>query len=187
MDSWDAEWLFEQIVADKMNQLDNGLIEVPLDAMHELHDALGLSENQTCVIGLDLEESEESIYNFVLVNNSDELARVVITGVYFYDESSEDCEKITGEELLYQAVSRNLLAGKTLICGCMLIDQDGVIYLQGMHSEDIGVEFCIDPNDRQAGYQLMTTDGSCSFNLWRFENKLMISPSLITYWDGLPS
>ena len=115
------------------------------------------------------------------------LRRVRVCNILLGNQPLGTWRKITGEELLYQAVSRNLLAGKTLICGCMLIDQDGVIYLQGMHSEDIGVEFCIDPNDRQAGYQLMTTDGSCSFNLWRFENKLMISPSLITYWDGLPS
>lgn len=187
MDDMNAEWLFGQIVADKIKSTDYGLIEIPLGAMREYCNTLKLSPNQGCMVGVQLEGGEEGFYNYVLTENSDNEASITVTEVYYYDEETGDSDEIVAGNLLYKSIRRDLFSGKSLVSGLIGVDQDGKIYLQVMHSEDIGVELFLEVDDRREGFQLATSNFARSYNIWRYEDKLLIAPSLFSGCDGLPS
>ena len=187
MDAYDQERLFHELVEKKITHTEDGLITLPLHALREFHDSIGLEEDEPCFFMLHLPRSEEGFYNYTVGADIDEEATLESLGVYFCDVETGEYEPINGGVLLYGSITRDFISGEMLVCGCFMIDHKGRLWLQGSLSDDIGVDLRVTFESGSKGYSFYTTDMLHTMRLWRDDDYFYCAPSSIFYLGGLPS
>ena len=155
--------------------------------MQDFHDQIGLAEEEPCFFMVNLPESDEGFFNYIVGSDFDEKSYLEAVDVFFCDGESDECESINGGPLLYSAILRDFLNGEMLICGLIMIDQKGRMWIRGSYSDDIGVDLRVTVSLDSLGYSFYSTDMRHTMRMWRDEEHFYCAPTSIFYTSGLPS
>ena len=185
MDADNFEKLFNEMVASQIHSNSTGFVELPLDALRELHDLIGLEQNQSCTIDFSLSGGQDGLYNYCVIDVPIGTSCEVVD-ITFYDQDADESVSIDGGELLYKAITRDFLRGTSLVSGYLVVDQDGGLYIESSYSDDIGASFYVRMPSNTEGMLFVSEDLGRSIRVWSDANKLYIAPSYIFFYDGLP-
>ncbi len=187
MDAYEQEKLFREMVVDKIEHTTDGLVILPLGAMQDFHDQIGLTDDEPCLVAVSLPEAEEEYFNYYIGADCDEEAYLEAIDVSFYDGETDMVESIQGGPLLYGAILRDFLGGMMPLCGQILVDQKGRMWMHGNLSEDISVDLRVTVKAGSMGYSFYSEDMGHTIRMWRDEEHFYYAPTTIFYTDGLPS
>ena len=173
MDADNFEKLFNEMVASQIHSNSTGFVELPLDALRELHDLIGLEQNQSCTIDFSLSGGQDGLYNYCVIDVPIGTSCEVVD-ITFYDQDADESVSIDGGELT------------SLVSGYLVVDQDGGLYIESSYSDDIGASFYVRMPSNTEGVLFVSEDLGRSIRVWSDANKLYIAPSYIFFYDGLP-
>lgn len=186
MDDKSKMELYQRMVTEKIKRYENGTIELPVKALQEYHDAVGLGPEELCYIGLDLPFAEDGLYNYILGNDNDEDALVLIMNVYYYDSETGESEPLGHNRVLEGSIYRRFYNGEAMFDGEIKVDNLGRIWLRAMTEDNIGADFCVQFSEGSLGYQIYYADLSTCVRIWFDGEKVVYSPVMIFFYDGLP-
>ena len=188
MDDLERRRLFNEMVADKIQCDEAGVIKLPIKALREFSELVDLPEDsQPCMLGFTLPYGEDGLFNYVFGHSSDMFTKIELAEVYFFDALTEEYGQIIGGKVLNEALFRDLYSGEGLICGQMLVDQYGGLYIEMSESDCIAADFIIDLNSGPTGVQFILSDGSKSMHVWSDGDTVYVVESSYFCYDGLPS
>ena len=179
--------LFQEIVVDKIVCTEFGSMELPLYALREYHEMLNLPPEKTCLLSFNLPDGEEGFYNYILGFDCDIETTIMVTDVFYYDEQSDSSHSIGGDKRFYNTLFCNLCSGAALICGEMMIDEQGYLYIRVSQSDDIFVEYRINLRANSAGFQFIKSDLTDPVRIWSDGDKVFVVPVQLTYTGDLLS
>lgn len=187
MDAYEQEKLFRELVERKIEQTLDGLTVLPLYAMQDFHDQIGLADDEPCFFMVNLPGAEEDYCNYFIGADCDEEAYLEAIDVSFYDGEMDRLESIQGGPLLYGAILRDFLGGMMPLCGRIMVDQKGRMWVHGNLSEDIFVDLRVTVKVGSMGYSFYSVDMSHTIRMWRDEKNFYYAPTMVFYMDGLSS
>lgn len=187
MDDIRKKALYQQMVSDKVVQHESGLIELPVKALQEYHDAIGLEPNQLCYFSLHLPDAEDGLYNYIIGDESDEDAAVVIMDVFYFDTETGESESLGHNKVLEASIYRRFYDGEAMINGSLMIDNLGRIWFYAMMEDNIGAEFCVQFSEGSRGYSICYADLTFCSQIWFDGEKVLYCPTLFFVLPGLPS
>ena len=176
------DMVMSHIVIDEI-----GTMRIPINAMREFCKLIELGEDEHCIIGFELPHAEEGLFNFIYGFGSDKSAPIEITNIQYYDVDTGGSESIWGGDVLQGKVYRELHEGRALICGHLLIDEAGGLYIQATITDDIVADFRISLAPDNGGIQLCLSDFTESFHIWSDGDTIYVAKSAIIRLDSLPS
>ena len=186
MDDKSRMELYQRMVMDKIRQYENGVIEFPVKALQEYHDAIGLGPEELCYFGLNLPFAEDGLYNYILGNDNDEDALVLIMNVYYYDSDTGESEPLGHNKVLEGSIYRRFYDGRAIFDGEIRVDNLGRIWLRSMSEDNIGAEFCVQFSEGSFGYQICYEDLSICARIWFDGEKVVYAPVVVLFYDGPP-
>ncbi|MBR6134706.1 hypothetical protein IKQ38_04480 [Candidatus Saccharibacteria bacterium] len=178
--------LYQRMVDSKVKKYSNGIIELPIKALQEYHDAVGLGPNELCYFTLHLPYYDDGLYNYLLGNDCDEDALVLIMDAYYYDVDTGEFESFSQNKVLEGSIYRRFYDGSAFFCGELRIDHLGRVWLESMTEDNIGAEFCVQFSDHSMGYQMCSEDLSFCARFWFDGEKFTYSPVAVYFYDGPP-
>lgn len=186
MDNKSKMELYQRMVDSKVKKYSNGIIELPIKALQEYHDAVGLGPNELCYFTLYLPNYEDGRYDYYLGNDCDEDALVLIMDACYYDVETRESESLSQNKVLESSIYRRFYDGSAIFCGELRIDQLGRVWLEAMTEDNIGAEFCVQFSPGSMGYQMCSEDFSICVRFWFDGEKFIYSPVTVYYYGGLP-
>lgn len=187
MDDLERRQLFIKMVADKIVCNEAGITMLPIKALREFTELAGLPDDPPCVLGFALPRAEDGLFNYILGAGSDVSTRIELVDIYFFDVATGEYGPIIGGKVLNDALFRDLYSGDGLICGHILVDQYGGLYIEMSESDCIAADFIIDLNSGPTGVQFILSDGSRSMHVWSDGDTVYVAESSYFCYDGLPS
>ncbi len=164
-----------------------GTTRIPINAMREFCKLIKLGGDGHCVIGFKLLDAEKGLFNFVYGFGSDESTPIEITNIQYYDIDTGNSESIWGGSVLQGKVYRELYEGRALVCGNLLVDEEGGLYIQATVTDDIAADFRISLAPDNGGIQLCLSDFTKSFHIWSDGDTIYVAKSTIIRYNGLSS
>ena len=185
MEDYEFRNLLNDMVMSRITIDEIGTMRIPINAMREFCKLIELGGDGHCVIGLHLLYAEEGLFNYVYGFGSDDSMLIEITNIQYYDTDTGGSESIRGGSVLQGKVYRELYEGRASVCGNMLIDEEGGLYIQATVTDDIAADFRISLAPDNGGIQLCLSDFSESFHIWSDGNTVYVAKSTIIRYDGL--
>lgn len=179
--------LYQQMVAEKIVQHESGMIELPIKALQEYHDAIGLGPEQLCYFGLNLPRAEDGIYNYALGDDLDEDAAVLIMDAFYYDTETGESASLQPHKLLEASIYRRYYNGDAMFCGEMRVDNLGRLWLHAMTEDNIGAQFCVQFSPGSMGYSICSDDLTYVSRMWFDGEKFIFTPTFVFIYHGPPS
>lgn len=187
MDDQEKIALYQKLVQSRIVESPTGLIELPIAALQEYHDKVGLGPEQLCYFGLRLPGAEDGIYDYVLGLDCDDEALVQIMDAYYYDMETGESASLSHSAVLEASIYRRYYNGDAMVCGDLLIDQLGRLWMCVMTEDNIGAQMCIQFSEKSFGYEICREDLTFISRLWFDGKTFMFSPQAITGHSGMPS
>ena len=186
MENFSSDNLFEEMVISKIRCDEAGIVTIPIDEYRRYLN-ITKEENIRHVIGFTLPSGREGLFNYVLGFGTDEAVWIELIDTLFYDAKTEGYESISGSNVLNGAAYRNLYSGEALICGRIILNEEGAVLIEAAITDDIVADFQIHLTPDDHGIQLCSSDLAESMHVWSDGNKVYIAPSTVMVYHGLPS
>ena len=175
---WD-ENLFKQMVQSKVYSRP-GLMKIPLDAMREYHDALGMEANERVVTTISLLTPRGGVRYFKYGNDSSKTIPPQLREICFYNEENDLFSPIadTGNDrILYEAIDRYFRKGEFPISE-VTIDDNGRLDIGIWYSGDIMATYSFDLLSDESGCQFIASDNGDEVWIWRNGDVASISSTV---------
>ena len=182
----DFQELFKQIVVSQIQVEKSGLTGVPLKALREFHEAAGFKPEQLGMLFFPLPGCEGGAYNYYVGEIAGETG-LSVDSVAFYDSIEEAECPIVGESVLYGAIFRDVCNGEALLCGGLMICENGRVIVDVSYSGDIYAKVSIVLAENSMGVQLLSDDARRAYRIWLQDDTVFIAPAMIIFHDGMPS
>ena len=187
MDANERQSLFQQMIAANVRQYENGLTEFPLTEMRNYCDVIGLKLDEEYLLSFSLPGGRDGYYNFFVGDSTDNMMLLELIEVYYCDDVDGKLEVINGGTTLYGALYRDFYSGKDLLCGLMLIDLCGRVYVKMRHGDNVMAIFRITPTVEDFSVQLFRADGEKVYRIWSDGDILFVAPTILMLLDCRPS
>ena len=187
MDANERQSLFRQMISANIRQYESGLTEFPLTEIRNYCDAIGLKPDDEFFLSFSLPGGWDGYYNFFVGDSTDNMALLELIEVYYWDGVDGKLEVINGGTTLYGALYRDFYSGKDLLCGLMLIDRYGRVYVKMRHGDNVMAIFRITPTVEDFGVQLFRADGEKVYRIWSDGDILFVAPTILMLLDCRPS
>ena len=167
MDAKDKS-LFDEMVTSKV-VLKAGLVEIPLGAMREYHEAVGLKDNQSAAVPIVLSCLSDTSCRFGYGDGSSgDAIPPQLCDVSFYDAKANRLDSISAgiNSGLFVAINRDFYEDGFSIINPIVVDQKGRVYITSWYSDDIFSKFYFDLSLDEGGCRFVAMDDGSEVCAW---------------------
>lgn len=166
MDQAKMKALYKKMVEPKIKRYPNGLIMLPVDALNEYHEAVGLPPEKVSVFNLIFPGAQAGVFDYEIGEDCATDTIVEIMQVYYFDGDTDAYEAIAPNKVLEESIMRRFYEGEILFNGILRVDHMGRIWIDAMPEDNINVEFMIALQPNSFGYEFYAEDNTAHCRVW---------------------